>query len=392
MKKILIIGIVIVLALAFGWNKLKNTLNTQTVTQLFVEGPNKELIENLPQGGQLNFSLNIASGFKLGLFADLGSSLPRLLEFDPKGVLFASIPAQGKIVALPDENKDGVADKIVNVLTGLNKPHGIAFAGGKIFIGESDKVVRYDYDPGSFGTSNKKVLFSLPGGGRHFTRTIKVHEDKIYTSVGSSCDTCVEEDTNRSTILVSGIDGSGLRIFAKGLRNTVFFVFDKEGRIWGNDMGRDFLGDNLPPDELNIIEDGKDYGWPFCYGDKVRDSKFMPGTNQDYCSKTQPPAYKYPAHIAPLGLSFIDSSLFEKSDQGDILASFHGSWNSSTPVGYKIVTLNVEGGRVTGMEDFITGFIKGSEVLGRPVDLAFAENGTLFISDDKAGAVYILTK
>jgi len=391
-KKILIVGVIIVVAAVFGWNKLKGVVNTQTATQLFVEGPKKDLIENLPQGGQLNIPLNVPSGFKLGLFADLGSGLPRVLEFDPKGTLFASIPAQGKVVALPDENTDGVADRTVDVLTGLNRPHGIAFAAGKIFIGESDKVVKYDYDPGSFGVSNRQVLFPLPSGGRHFTRTIKVHEDKLYTSVGSSCDTCVEDDSQRSTVLVSGIDGSGIRVFAKGLRNTVFFVFDKEGRIWGNDMGRDFLGDTLPPDELNIIEDGKDYGWPFCYGERVRDSQFMGGTNPDYCNQTTPPAFKYPAHIAPLGLSFIDSSLFGKDDQGDILSSFHGSWNSSTPVGYKIVKLNVEGGKVTGVEDFITGFIKGGEVLGRPVDVVFAENGTLFISDDKAGAIYILTK
>jgi glucose/arabinose dehydrogenase len=391
-KKLLILGLIVVFALALGLGKLRNVVDTQTVSQLFVEGLNKELVENLPQGGELNFALNVPPNFELGLFVDLGSSLPRVLEFDPIGVLFASIPAQGKIVALPDENKDGVADRVVNVLTGLNRPHGIAFAGGKIFIGESDKVVRYDYDPGSFGAANRQVLFSLASGGRHFTRTIKIYEDKLYTSVGSSCDTCIEDDPKRSTVLVSGVDGSDLRVFAKGLRNTVFFVFDKEGRLWGNDMGRDFLGDNLPPDELNVIEDSQDYGWPFCYGDRVRDPQFMGGTNQDYCSQTTPPAFKYPAHIAPLGLVFINSPLFVKEDQGDILASFHGSWNSSTPVGYKIVKLNVEEGRVTSMEDLITGFIKDGNVLGRPVDVIFAENGTLFISDDKAGAIYILSK
>lgn len=392
MKKILIIGAVLVVALVVGWNKLKSVVDTQTATQLFVEGPKKDLFEGLPQGGALNFSLSVPSGYKLGLFADLGDLLPRVLEFDPQGVLFASIPGRGRIVALPDENKDGVADRVVDVLTGLNRPHGMAFAGGKLFVGESDKVVRYDYDPGSFGTTNRQVLFDLPNGGRHFTRTIKIHDDNLYSSVGSSCDTCIEDDGKRSSILISGLDGSNLRVFAKGLRNTVFFVFDKEGRIWGNDMGRDFLGDNLPPDELNIIQGGGDYGWPYCYGDGVRDSRFMAGTNQNYCDNTKPPAYKYPAHIAPLGLTFIDSPLFGNNDQGDILSSFHGSWNSSTPVGYKVVKLKVEDGRVVGMEDFITGFIKDGEVLGRPVDIVFAENGTLFISDDKAGAIYILSK
>jgi glucose/arabinose dehydrogenase len=392
MKKFLLVFAVIVLAAVFGLNKLKSLVNTQTVTQLFIEGPKKDLIEGLPQGGQLNIPLNVPSGFKIGLFADLGSSLPRVLEFDPKGVLFASIPAQGKVVALPDENSDGQADRVVDVLTGLDRPHGIAFGSGGIFVAETDQVVKYDYTPERFGVTNKRVLFSLPGGGRHFSRTIKIHDDKLYTAIGSSCDTCVESDSHRSAVLVSDLEGGGLKVFAKGLRNTVFFTFDSGGKIWGNDMGRDFLGDNLPPDELNIIEEAKDYGWPFCYGDKVRDAQFMSGENQEYCNATQAPAFAYPAHIAPLGLTIIDSVLFEKGDQGDILSSFHGSWNSSVPVGYKIVKLNVEAGKVTGMEDFVTGFIKGGEVLGRPVDLVFADNGTLFISDDKAGAIYILTK
>ncbi len=392
MKKIFILLALLLLFVAVAWNRLKLVINPQTAQDIFFEGPKKELVEGLPQGGQLNIALSVPSGFKLGLFADLGSGLPRVLEFDPKGTLFASIPGQGKVVALPDEDNNGVVDKEVAVLIGLNRPHGIAFVGGKLFVGESDKVVKYDYDPGSLGVSNRQVLFSLSGGGRHFTRTIKIHEDKLYTSVGSSCDTCIEEDPKRSTVLVSDLNGEELRVFAKGLRNTAFFAFDSQGQIWGNDMGRDFLGDSLPPDELNIIEDGKDYGWPWCYGEKVRDSKFMPGQNPDYCQATQAPAFKYPAHIAPLGLTFIESPLFEKSDQGDILSSFHGSWNSSTPVGYKIVKLNVEAGRVVGMQDFITGFIKDGDVLGRPVDLVFADNGTLFISDDKVGAIYILTK
>jgi len=392
MKKILVLVVIVLLAGLLGWNKLKSILNPQTASDIFLKGAKKDLVEALPQGGQLNIPLGVPSGFKIGLFADLGNSLPRVLEFDPKGTLFASIPAQGKVVALPDTDGNGVADRVVDVLTGLNRPHGIAFAGGKIFVGESDRVLKYDYDPGSFGVTNRQILFFLPGGGRHFTRTIKIHDDKLYTAVGSSCDSCLEESDQRGAILVSDLNGNNLKVFAKGLRNTVFFVIDSKGNIWGNDMGRDFLGDNLPPDELNLIQEGKDYGWPWCYGDKVRDEKFMSGQNPDYCAGSEGPTFAYPAHIAPLGLTFIDSSLFEKDDQGDILSSFHGSWNSSVPVGYKIVKLNVEGGKVVGIEDFITGFIKNGEVLGRPVDLVFAQNGTLFISDDKAGAIYILTK
>jgi glucose/arabinose dehydrogenase len=219
--------------------------------------------------------------------------------------------------------------------------------------------------------------------GRHFTRTIKIIKGKLYTSVGSSCDTCRESDEMRATLLVSDTDGKNLRVFARGLRNTVFFVEGPDGKIWGTDMGRDFLGDNLPPDDINIIEDGKDYGWPFCYGEMVRDSHFEAGQDPDYCTNTTPPVFAFPAHVAPLGLTFME---------GDLLVALHGSWNSSTPVGYKVVKLDVNARSVSNIQDFITGFIKGNEVLGRPVDLAIDKKGRLFISDDKAGLIYIVTK
>ena len=279
------------------------------------------------------------------------------------------------------------------MLTNLNRPHGIAFNKGKIYIAETDKVTRYNYESENFVVNNREKLFSLPAGGRHFTRTIKILENKLYTSVGSSCDTCVESDSKRAAILVSELDGTNLRVFAKGLRNTVFFSFDQERRMWGNDMGRDFLGDDLPPDELNIFEAGRDYGWPYCYGDRIRDTKFKPGQNLDYCENTEGTTFDYPAHVSPLGLTFIDSVLFPESDQGNLLAALHGSWNRTVPVGYKIVKLIVNGDKVLGMEDFITGWLKeNGDVLGRPVDLVFDKDGMLYISDDKAGLIYILTK
>ena len=222
----------------------------------------KNIKEYLPQGDELSYPLDLPKGFNLGVFADLKGDLPRALAFDEKGVLFASIPGSGKIIALPDENGDGKADRIVEVMRGLARPHGIAFAGDFIYVGETDKVVRARYDPENLSVGSVEKLFDLPGGGRHFTRTIKIKDGNIYTSVGSSCDTCLEDSPYRAAVLVSDLDGTDLRVFARGLRNTVFFTLDAKGRIWGTDMGRDFLGDNLPPDEVNLIEDGQDYGWP----------------------------------------------------------------------------------------------------------------------------------
>lgn len=355
--------------------------------------PSGDIAKELPQGSDLDTPLTKPSGFRLAVFADLRDvGAPRVLAHDLNGVLLASIPSKGKVVALPDNDKNGISDRVVEVASNLNRPHGIDFEGDKIFIAETDKVVSYDYDRVSFKAANPKKLFDLPGGGNHVTRTIKIYKDKLYTAVGSSCDVCIEKDERRASILVSNLDGSDLKLFAKGLRNTVFFTFDNTGRMWGNDMGRDFLGDNLPPDEVNIIEEGKDYGWPWCYGGRVRDKEFRMSENKDYCLNTQSAHFGYPAHIAPLGITFINSPLFSKEDQGDILTSFHGSWNSSVPVGYKVVKLDVEDGKIKGMKDFITGWLKGKDVIGRPVDLVFDKNGVLHISDDKADLVYILTK
>jgi len=386
MKKILA-GFIVIGLLASTYLFIKRFLYTdpEFIFRLS-KSPRQDIAEFLPQGSDLNFPLTIPEGFRLAVFADLGQvgSL-RVLAFDPQGTLIVSVTKQGKVVALPDRNNDGIVDEIITVLSDLDRPHGMAFQAEKLYVAETDQVVRYDYDANNFRVENREILFSLPDGGRHFTRTIKILEDKIYTSVGSSCDVCLEKDGQRAAILVSNLDGSDLREYAKGLRNTVFFDFDSDRRVWGNDMGRDFLGDDLPPDELNIIEQGRDYGWPYCYGNKVRDSKFKPGKEPDYCDNSWSTTFDYPAHVAPLGLVF--------DDRGNLLIALHGSWNRTVPVGYKIVKLRIVNSKVTGMSDFITGWLKeNGDVLGRPVDLKFGQDGMLYISDDKADLIYILTK
>lgn len=394
MKKLLAILVILVAILAGGYLYSKKYLNTDP--KFLIEQslpPSKEITEYFPQGKDLDFPLNVPEGYRLGIFADLNGKLPRVLALDPNGVLFASLTSAGKVIALPDKNSDGQADEVIEVLSGLNRPHGMAFSGGKFYLAETDRVATFDYDSKSLKANNPRTIFTLPSGGRHFTRTIKVYEDKLYTAVGSSCDTCVEENRRRAAILVSDLQGNDLKIFAKGLRNTVFFAVDKDGRIWGNDMGRDFLGDNLPPDELNIIKENGNYGWPYCYGNKILDSKFASDGSSETCANTEGTAFDYPAHVAPLGLAIIDSKMFPKEEQEYILSSFHGSWNRTSPIGYKVVKLKVENGRAVESEDFITGWLtQDREVLGRPVDLIFGPNGELYISDDKAGLIYTLTK
>ena len=184
----------------------------------------KNIKEYLPQGDELSYPLDLPKGFNLGVFADLKGDLPRALAFDEKGVLFASIPGSGKIIALPDENGDGKADRIVEVMRGLARPHGIAFAGDFIYVGETDKVVRARYDPENLSVGSVEKLFDLPGGGRHFTRTIRIKDGKIYTSVGSSCDTCLEDSPYRAAVLVSDLDGTDKSFCQGSKKYGLFYV------------------------------------------------------------------------------------------------------------------------------------------------------------------------
>lgn len=336
--------------------------------------------------------LSVADGFSIGLFVK-GIGNARDLEFSDGGVLVASIPSEGKVVALPDKDLDGGADQAVEILLGLNKPHGIAFFDGKLFVVEETRVSRYLWNESMLAARKDKELFSLPRGGRHTTRSIVFDKmGKMYVSIGSRCDVCFEEHPWIGSVIVSDSEGRSPRIFSKGLRNAVFITVDPvSDKVWVTEMGRDFLGDNLPPDEINILADGGDYGWPVCYGNKVWDRDFAK-RDSSYCSSTIAPVYEIPAHSAPLGLTFVNSKQFPTSWQGDLLVLYHGSWNRSSPIGYKVVRLDVEGDKIIGSEDFVSGFLNGNQARGRPVDVIFDSEGSLFISDDKAGVIYKLVK
>lgn len=328
-------------------------------------GPVAKSTPMLPQDSNTTgLPLTLPPGFSISVFAqNLGA--PRVLIWDPTGTLLVSIPSQGKIVALPD-------GKPQTVIEGLNLPHGLAFKGGKLYIAETNQVAVYDYDTGTKKATNKKKLFDLPAGGNHFSRTIGFGPDgKLYVSIGSSCNVCVEKDSRRASIMV--YDGE-LKPFATGLRNSVFFTWNN-GEMWATDMGRDLLGDNTPPEEVNIIREGKNYGWPYCYANRVPDKSL--GGTKERCNNTEPPVIEYQAHSAPLGLAFDDEYLF---------VAYHGSWNRSDPTGYKIVRFDLKNNFVPS--NFITGWLQGDSALGRPVDLLFDTNGSLYISDDKAGMIY----
>lgn len=332
--------------------------------------------------------------FSMSFFAK-GVDNARDLTLSPEGTLLLSLTSSGKVVALPDKNSDGRADGVKEVLSGLQRPHGLAFYNNRLFIAEETRVVRYNWDEKKLMPGMDRVLFDLPQGGRHFTRSIVFdNAGKMFVSIGSTCDVCFEKHSWIGTVIVSDENGKNPRVFAKGLRNSVFIaVHPATNQLWGTEMGRDFLGDNVPPDEINIITENKDYGWPICYGNRIHDTNFDKNRyKKNPCVDTEPPVYEIAAHSASLGLVFINSPQFPKEWQGDLLVAYHGSWNRSVPIGYKVVRLNVEGNRITAEEDFITEFLDGIAAKGRPVDLTFDNKGNLYISDDKAGVVYRVSR
>jgi glucose/arabinose dehydrogenase len=304
--------------------------------------------------------------------------------------MFATIINSGKVVALPDKNRDGKADGVITFIKGLNRPHSIAFYRDYLYIGETDEIVRFKYNGFDSPPGKKEVIVpNLPTGG-HFTRTVGFGPDgKMYVSIGSSCNICEEKDKRRAAILQFNPDGTGGKIFAKGLRNAVGFTW-RPGteEMWATDNGRDWLGDNLPPEEIDIIKEGNHYGWPYCYGDRIPDPKY---NKADFCKNTTPPVFQMQAHSAPLGLTFYTGKLFPPQYRGDLFVAFHGSWNRSVPTGYKVVLIKIKNGKPEGIEDFATGWLKGSRAWGRPVDVVVGPNGGLYVSDDMGGIVYRIT-
>ena len=341
-------------------------------------------------GESIDIPLKLPDGYNIGIFAkNLGKA--RDLTLSARGTMLVSDPDGGRVIAMPDKNNDGIADENIILLEGLRSPHGIAFYNKWLFVAEEDKIIRYEFDEVNLKAKQDRLLFALPSGGRHFTRSITFdNSGKMFVSLGSTCDVCFEKHPWIGAVIISDADGKTPEIFAKGLRNAVFLTTNpKTQEIWGTEMGRDFLGDNTPPDEINILKSDGNYGWPVCYGNRIYDQSFGQET-PTYCDDTVAPVYNIAAHSAPLGLKFIDSSQFPDWN-GDLLVAYHGSWNRSAPIGYKVVRLDVDGSTVKSEEDFLAGFLEGSEAYGRPVDIEFDKSGYLYVSDDKRGVVYIVS-
>lgn len=354
--------------------------------------------------------LKLPAGFGISIYArDLSG--PRVMAHAPSGNLIVAEMAANRVVELIDTNSDGKADKQEIVISNLTRPHGIEFRCEedkcKIYIAETDKVVEYDYDKEKMKALNGRKIVDLPGPGGHSTRTLLFmpypNENILLIAVGSSCNVCSESDDRRAKILQYDIRTGKVSEFARGLRNTVFMeIHPVTGEIWGTDMGRDLLGDDIPPDEINIIREDKNYGWPICYGKNIHDSEFDKNTYiRNPCMEPfeTESHIDLQAHSAPLGLAFFPEEGWPEEYWHNLLVAYHGSWNRSVPTGYKIVRFRLDDkGKVLGglpgqgpedfSSDFISGWLTNDGALGRPVDIIIQPGGTIYISDDKAGVIY----
>ena len=343
----------------------------------------------------LDGRLQVPSGFKVAYFAQHLAEV-RFMALSPDGVVYASQPGLGRVVRLPDANHDGVADSVVVAASGLNQPHGLAFHKGALYVANTDGVVRIAL--GATGVANGAPAYvnHYPSGGGHWTRTIVFGADSaMYVAVGSSCNLCVESTPERAAVLKFNEDGSGKRVYAMGLRNAVgLAVHPETGALWASQNERDNLTpsyEDLPPEEINIVTDGADYGWPYCYGNKIPNPEYHDAAR---CANTVPPALAMQAHSAPLGMSFLArATMFPADYNGDLLVAFHGSWNRSVPTGAKVVRVHVANGKPVSVEDFITGWqpSNGSR-WGRPVDVMVAADGSVLVSDDESGVIYRVTR
>lgn len=335
--------------------------------------------------------LRVPAGFAVSTFASNLDGV-RFMAIAPDGAVYATQPERGRVVRLPDANNDGIADSTVVVATGLNQPHGLAFHKGALYVANTDGVVRITLDAKGISSGAPAYLNRYSAGGGHSTRTIVFGTDSaMYVSVGSTCNLCVEQSPERATVLKFDEDGANKRVFATGLRNAVgLAVHPGTGALWASQNERDNLPpdhEDLPPEELNIVTEGADYGWPYCYGDRVPNPEYNDAAR---CARTVPPALALQAHSAPLGMSFLSrATAFPETYRGDLLVAYHGSWNRSTPTGAKVVRVRVSAGKPTSVQDFITGWqMPNGSRWGRPADVVVAADGSVLVSDDEGGMIY----
>jgi len=341
-----------------------------------------------PFGAEKNSlsALRLPAGFEISLYAEVPGA--RSMTLSPNGTLIVGTQKVGRVYAIPTQG--GQSKKPIAIAQGLNRPNGVAFRDGALYVAEISRILRFDDIEARLNDPPKPVVVNnnFPTDPHHGWKFIAFGPDGwLYVPVGAPCNICEPDPDRYALIKRMKSDGTSLEVFARGIRNTVGFDWHPQTKeLWFTDNGRDLQGDDVPPDELNHApKAGLHFGYPYCHGGDVPDPEF--GTKRP-CSEFTPPAQNLGPHVAALGMRFYTGSMFPAEYKNQIFIAEHGSWNRSTPIGYRITVVGLKGNRAVSYKTFAEGWLQGDRAWGRPVDVQVMPDGALLVSDDGAGAIY----
>jgi len=333
--------------------------------------------------------IKLPKGFQIKIFAENVTNARQMAQGE-KGTIFVGSRREGVVYALRDKDGDFRVDETILIGKNFNMPSGIAFRQGSLYVADVNRIFRYDRIEDHLRSPRPPFLLTdrLPDASHHGWKFIAFSPDGwLYVPVGGPCNVCLSKDVRYGTILKVNPRTGKETIFAAGIRNSVGFDWHPRTKeLWFTDNGRDNLGDNLPPDELNRAEkQGLHFGFPYVYGNNIPDPDFG---NLHQFRQFRKPAQKLGAHVASLGMIFYTGKMFPDQYRNQIFIAEHGSWNRSKKVGYRISLVRLEGNRVVSYQPFATGWMQNERVWGRPVALLQLRDGSLLISDDYAGVIY----
>ncbi len=340
--------------------------------------------QELPLG-----KIKLPPGFQISIYASNVENA-RSMSLSQSGVLFVGTQGAGNVYAILDTNKDSRADEVITIAQGLNMPNGVAFRNGALYVAEVNRVLRYGNIEAHIKDPPRPLVVddTFPRDRSHGWKFIRFGPDgMLYVPVGAPCNVCESEDSRYASIMRMHPDGTGLEIFAHGVRNSVGFDWHPQTQeLWFTDNGRDWLGDDLPPDELNRApQSGLHFGFPYCHGGYITDPEFG---HKRKCEEFIPPAMKLGPHVASLGMRFYTGTMFPDKYRNQIFIAEHGSWNRSTRIGYRVTLVQVVDNQAVKYEVFADGWLQDGRAWGRPVDALVMPDGALLVSDDQADVIY----
>lgn len=365
---------------------------------------NRDNVSDTEQGGEpaitdyaatlpLN-TIKLPDGFKIDVYAEVKDA--RSMALSPSGILYVGNRDEDKVYALKDTDGDHKADKKWVLASGLNMPNGVAFRDGDLYVAEVSRITKLPDIESHLSSPPKPVVINdtYPTDGHHGWKYIAFGPDgKLYVPVGAPCNICDPEKEIYASITRINPDGSNREIYAHGIRNSVGLTWHPVTKdLWFSDNGRDMLGDNIPPCEVNRApKAGMNFGYPYCHAGYIKDPEFG---DKHSCDEFTPPAQKMGPHVAPLGLKFYTGNMFPASYKNQLFVAEHGSWNRSKKIGYRVTLLKIENNtNVVSYEPFATGWLneEKQQAWGRPVDVLIMPDGSMLVSDDQAGVIYRIT-